>query len=65
MSRRDFVLNVLLKKAENTASELNATLERKVQKRTLDLKIAVGREKDLVHELELERIRLNKNGGLF
>ncbi len=60
MSRRDFLLNILLKQAENTAMDLNSNLEQKVRDRTEELKATLFREKELVLKLEQEERQLKK-----
>jgi len=68
MSRRDFILNEMLKRAENKTKEMNINLEHIVKDRTKelvkgnqDLKVAFQREKELVLKLENEEVILQKS----
>ncbi len=68
MSRRDFILNEMLKRAENKTKEMNINLEHIVKDRTKelvkgnqDLKVAFQREKELVSKLENEEFILQKS----
>lgn len=68
MSRRDFMLNEMLKIAENEAREINAHLEQMVSSRTAaltrtnrELEVSVRREKDLVVKLKAEEAKLQKS----
>ncbi len=68
MSRRDFMLNTLLRQAEDEARHLNATLEKKVLERTAELdtmnqelNLTLQREKELVAKLENNEQNLQKS----
>lgn len=68
LSRRDFMLNELLKTAEDKAKDVNAQLELMVMKRTeeltqsnRELNTAVKREKELVAQLKNEETMLQKS----
>jgi two-component system, cell cycle sensor histidine kinase and response regulator CckA len=68
MSRRDFMLNELLRKAENRTQWINARLEQMVAERTRelnqsnqDLRVSIQREKELVARLEAEEKKLQKS----
>ncbi len=68
MSRRDFMLNCLLKNAENQTRQINLDLEQLVLQRTREmyqtnqeLKISIQREKQLVAKLENEEKILQKS----
>ncbi len=68
IARRDFVLNFLLKRAEDKTQKMNENLEWMVRERTkaLDatnqkLEIAIRREKELVDKLQKEEERLQKS----
>ena len=52
MSRRDFLLNDVLRQARNRSRNLNAYLEKKISERTRELTDSVNREKELVEKLE-------------
>ena len=68
MSRRDFVLNTLLKRAENKTKNMNVRLDTLVRERTReltranqDLEATIQREKDLVLKLKSEEAILQKS----
>ncbi len=68
MSRRDFMLNTLLRQAEDKTRHLNATLEQKVMERTAELgamnqelNLTIQREKELVSKLEKNEQTLQKS----
>jgi PAS domain S-box-containing protein len=68
MARRDFILNKLLKHAENHATKMNAQLEQIVEERTRklkqsnrDLREALNREKFLIAEISRDKDQLQKN----
>ncbi|THB74964.1 MAG: response regulator [Desulfobacteraceae bacterium] len=68
MSRRDFMLNDLLKIAESKTTNMNIRLEQMVKERTkelhqanYDLKVSFQREKELVSKLENEEKILQKS----
>ncbi|MEJ2641250.1 MAG: ATP-binding protein [Desulfosarcinaceae bacterium] len=68
MTRRDFMLNELLKRAENRTQWMNARLEQMVTERTRelnrtnqDLRVSIQREKELVAKLEVEEQKLQKS----
>lgn len=77
MSRRDFMLNDLLRQAENETQNLNIHLEKLVAERTRaldyanqDLKVSIQREQDLVARLEkslksLEQAEIMAKLGYF